>query len=139
MTVRLDKRTLFWFGLATSVAAASSACLIAYAGFGMVYGAYVGLSAHVADLRVLQIKGTRALQSGLLLQPLVTGLLWIALDRAATDRDRITLWSRTLRVCTALVLIDLGTLGILFVLGQLGFGPVVDLVRIVDRLVGVGL
>jgi hypothetical protein len=105
----------------------------------MVYGAYVGLSAHVADLRVLQIKGTRALQSGLLLQPLVTGLLWIALDRAATDRDRITLWSRTLRVCTALVLIDLGTLGILFVLGQLGFGPVVDLVRIVDRLVGVGL
>ncbi len=138
MTLKLDQRSVVWFSLSAVAASLSAACMIAYVGLGMVYGAYVGLASHAADLRTLELKGSRAFWSSVLLQPIVILLMWAALSRAITD-GRCSLGGRVVQVAISVAVIDLAVIGILFVLGQLGFPPVTELDRLVENVMGAGL
>lgn len=131
------QRLLLLVSLGISVAILSAVCFLLYVGLGIIYGSYVGLQGREADMSFVSSKMSRALVASFSLQVPLAVLVWSS-HALLTSRE-VPITARIWRTLITIVIADLCALGASFVLGQLGFPPMTDLVRWLDTVLATGL
>jgi hypothetical protein len=137
LKTRIRLLDYIFVSIALSDAVVSAGCLILYAGLGIIYGSYVGMQGHITEMHLVSVKMARALILATVLQLPLILLTWTLYTRlmggevAAATRLWRTVWT-WIGVQTCAV-------GFTFVLGQLGFQPVVALVRWLDEVLAIGV
>ena len=137
--MRLRQLDISLLILGISVAVLSAGCFILYVGLGIIYGSYVGLESRGADLQFVSMKMRRAVSAAWLLQLILVAIVWIVLVRTTSRETRVPAMIGMLRTAIIVVVTDMSVVAVVFVLGRLGFPPVIFLLQWLDEIASTGI
>ena len=85
--------------------------MILYAGLGIIYGSYVGLTGRAADMQFVSAKMARLLFSSGALQVPLAGVVWILYTR-----QQVSVGARIFRTAATVLATQMVAVGTMFVL-----------------------